>query len=566
MSFNGLRLEYALEGSSNYIAWKDRMEAVLEDNGLKGYIDADVPKPDATDTANLDAWQKKVEKARRILLEGVRDHIVSSLHGKTTPYAMWKVLTDLFQNSSDHRKLALKDKLRKIKMEKGDTIPKYLTKFIQCRDELGSVGITVAVDDLVSLALLGLPKSWHSYQDSVNGREKLPDWERLWSDLVQEEFRRNTRDGSSSKRDDEEDCALTVKARKGKWKKSQSNSESKVKKLDLSKVKCFHYHERGHLATNCPKKKKNKMVVGAATGEALVSQFELDFALIACMALSASGSVWYLDSGTSFHMTGDKESFSDLEEKDLRMHIEMGDDGKYSATGIGTITFQRELGNPFKLKNVMHVPGLKKNLVSVAMLEDRGYDVVFSSGIAYLRHKATGQVKKIGIRVKNLYMLQVDGCGAMIGKAETVVSRDEGELWHRRLGHLHREALKIMQQISTGLPRGTLAQSDQCKGCTLGKYAKSTFHEKENHASVILERIHTDVCGPFSVASTAKHRYYVIFVDDFSRKCWIFFMQKKDQTFSKFCEFKALVEKESGKQVKALRSDNGGEYISNEFK
>jgi transposase InsO family protein len=74
------------------------------------------------------------------------------------------------------------------------------------------------------------------------------------------------------------------------------------------------------------------------------------------------------------------------------------------------------------------------------------------------------------------------------------------------------------------------------------------------------------VCGPFSVASTTKHKYYVIFVDEFSRKCWIFFMQKKDQTFSKFCEFKALVEKESGKQVKALRSNNGGEYISNEFK
>ena len=99
---------------------------------------------------------------------------MSSLHGKTTPYEMWKVLTDMFQNSSDHRKLVLKDKLRKIKMEKGDTIPKYLTKFVQCQDELGSVGITVDVDDLVSLVLLGLPKSWHSYQEFVNGREKLP--------------------------------------------------------------------------------------------------------------------------------------------------------------------------------------------------------------------------------------------------------------------------------------------------------------------------------------------------------------------------------------------------------
>ena len=100
----------------------------------------------------------------------------------------------------------------------------------------------------------------------------------------------------------------------------------------------------------------------------------------------------------------------------------------------------------------------------------------------------------------------------------------------------------------------------------MGKFVKTTFHEKENCASVILERIHTDVCGPFSVASTTKHRYYVVFFDDFSHRFWIFFMQKKSETFSKFCEFKALVEKESGKRVKALRSDNGGEYISGEFK
>jgi hypothetical protein len=59
------------KGRLNYISWKDRMEAVLEDNGLKEFIDKDVPKPDVADTANLDAWKKKVAKARRILLEGV---------------------------------------------------------------------------------------------------------------------------------------------------------------------------------------------------------------------------------------------------------------------------------------------------------------------------------------------------------------------------------------------------------------------------------------------------------------------------------------------------------------
>eukprot|EP00253_Pinus_taeda_P027232 PITA_27232 len=275
--------------------------------------------------------------------------------------------------------------------------------------------------------------------------------EKKETDLVQEEIRRSTRDRSSSKGADEENCALAAKARKGKSNKA-SQSGAKGKKQDMSKVKCFHCHQHGHYATNCPQKKKNKQAAGSAGGEALASQFELDFSLIACLVSSVMGSVWFLDSGASFHMTGDRDLFSDLEDKDLGVHIEMGDDGRYSATGISTISFERESGKPFVLKEVMHVPGLKKNLISVAMLEDKGYDVVFSEGKAFLRSKTTGETRKIGVRVRNLYQLHVDGCAAMAGKAEGLVSRDDGELWHRRLGHLHHGALKILQQITTGLP------------------------------------------------------------------------------------------------------------------
>ena len=115
MVFYGLRLEY--------IAWKDRMEAVLEDNGLKEFIHRDIPEPPLPNAQNLDEWKKCVARARRIILEGVRDHTVSSIHGKETSHSMWKELKDLFQNNSDHRKLALKGKLRKIKMEASDSIP-----------------------------------------------------------------------------------------------------------------------------------------------------------------------------------------------------------------------------------------------------------------------------------------------------------------------------------------------------------------------------------------------------------------------------------------------------------
>ena len=125
------------------------------------------------------------------------------------------------------------------------------------------------------------------------------------------------------------------------------------------------------------------------------------------MMTSMMGSVWYLDSGASFHMTDNKQFFNDLEEKDLQMHIEMGDDGRYNGNDIGIDNFQRDCSSSLRLKNVMFVSGMKKNLFSVAVLEDYHYDVIFNKGKAFLRHITTGQVNKIMVRVKNLYKLDV---------------------------------------------------------------------------------------------------------------------------------------------------------------
>lgn len=85
-----------------------------------------------------------------------------------------------------------------------------------------------------------------------------------------------------------------------------------------------------------------------------------------------------------------KNLFSALEEKDLKMHIEMGDDERYNVSGVGMAVFQREHGAPLTLIDVMYLPGLKKNLISVAMLEDTCYDVVYSKGKEFLRHITTG--------------------------------------------------------------------------------------------------------------------------------------------------------------------------------
>ena len=141
-------------------------------------------------------------------------------------------------------------------------------------------------------------------------------------------------------------------------------------------------------------------------GEALASQIELDFTLFACMVSSMVGSGWFLDSGASFHMTGEKSLFSTLEEKYLQILIGMGNDEKYSVSGVGTVIFQREHGAHLTLADVRYVPGPKRNLVPIAMLEDRGYDVVFSKGKVFLRHIITRQVKQIGSQSRTCMLLR----------------------------------------------------------------------------------------------------------------------------------------------------------------
>ena len=105
---------------------------------------------------------------------------------------------------------------------------------------------------------------------------------------MQEEIRRSTRDRYSSKGTDEENCALASKAKKGKSKKAPQ-SGAKGKKQNMSKVKCFHCHQHRHYATNCSQKKKNKQVVGSSAGEALASQFELDFFIDRMLGFKCDG-------------------------------------------------------------------------------------------------------------------------------------------------------------------------------------------------------------------------------------------------------------------------------------
>ena len=115
-----------------------------------------------------------------------------------------------------------------------------------------------------------------------------------------------------------------------------------------------------------------------------------------------------------------------LEDNGLKKFIDRSYDVIFGVSwGNDVITF----------RDVMYVPGLKKNLVSIAMSEDRWYDVIFSKGKAFLCHIAMGKEKRIRILVNNIYKLEVEYCVSLSTKVEKVKSPDIGELWCKRLGY-----------------------------------------------------------------------------------------------------------------------------------
>jgi len=139
-------------------------------------------------------------------------------------------------------------------------------------------------------------------------------------------------------------------------------------------------------------------------------------------------------------------------------------------------------------------------------------------------------------------------------------------LWHLRYGHLNVNGLKLLVQkdMVIGLPKTN--ELDLCEGCIYGKQTRKLFPvEKSWRTTTCLELVHADLCGPMKMESLGGSRYFLMFTDDYSRFTWVYFLKFKSETLENFKKFKAFVENQSGNKIKSLRTNRGGEFLSNDF-
>jgi hypothetical protein len=208
----GLRVDDRLDGAVNFGAWKERMILLLQESELWDIVENSTTNPVnvPTDPTLLATYTKKSIKAKRIILDDIKDHLIPHVTGKTNSYEMWESLTKLYQSENENQKMVLREKLKSIKMTKSENVVTYLTRLTQVRDELRAVVEAIADSELVRTTLNGVTKQWVVFVEGIVARENLPKWERLWDDFVQEETQRSYVHGSSSTGHDEENVALAA--------------------------------------------------------------------------------------------------------------------------------------------------------------------------------------------------------------------------------------------------------------------------------------------------------------------------------------------------------------------
>ncbi|KAI5334414.1 hypothetical protein L3X38_024547 [Prunus dulcis] len=272
----------------------------------------------------------------------------------------------------------------------------------------------------------------------------------------------------------------------------------------------------------------------------------------------------YLDSGYSNHMTGREDLLVDID-RNVTAKVEMGIGQLVEVTGKGSLVVETKMGKKY-IKEGMLVPGLKENLLSVGQMIEHGYYFVFGDHKVEIYNDSSysNLIARIQMRGNRSFPMKLHAEIHLAYKASVCHST---AIWHRRLGHLNMSSLKLLQEqeMVVGLPEIT-AVTEVCEGCILGKQCRESFpKEATTRASTPLELVHSDICGPMQTTTKAGNRYFLTFIDDNTRMCWVYFLRQKSETLSVFKRFKATVELQSGYKLKKLRSDRGGEYTSVEF-
>ncbi|GKB06777.1 retrotransposon protein, putative, ty1-copia subclass [Tanacetum coccineum] len=324
----------------------------------------------------------------------------------------------------------------------------------------------------------------------------------------------------------------------------KSNKKSLKAKGRAKDDTCHHCKEVGHCKRNCPAYlaeliKKKKQVGTASSSDVFIIEL-----------FSFPTKSWVYDTSCGTYICNTKH-------------------------GLGGVRKLKQVeavlpnGLVICLDNCHYAPSITRGVISVHRLVENGFVQCFTDfGFSVSKNN----VFYFNVIPSNgIYEIDMHDLVPNINSIYNVSTKrakhnlDSTYLWHCRLAHISKKRIEKLQH--EGLLKSTDDESfDQCVSCLSGKMTRKSFPHRPERATDLLGIIHTDVCGPLRHVSRQGASYFITFTDDYSRYGYVYLLKHKHEVFETFKVFKNEVENQLGKTIKALRSDRGGEYISQEFK
>ncbi|KAG8492349.1 hypothetical protein CXB51_009664 [Gossypium anomalum] len=531
----------------------------------------------------------KKHKALACLQNGVTDVIFTRIMACSIPKEAWERLKEEFMGSDKTRQQQVINLMRdfeNLKMKESESIKQYSDRIMATINSIRLLGEDFSDSRVVEKVITTLPERFESKISSLEDSRDLTtiSLSELVNSLYALEQRR------ANRQEDHPEGAFQAKA------KENSSSSYKGKKPWLDKrdkpmrdsgkrkfppcvhckktthserfcwfrpdIQCRSCKQFGHVEKVCKNKPKApaQQQTQAQATEELQAQEEHVFTA-SCFSFSNKvRSNWLVDSGCSHHMAGDESLFKDLDRSHVSK-IRIGNGELIEAKGRGSVIVSTCSGNKV-ISDVLFVPDIDQNLLSVGQLVEKGYSLVFKNDSCVIKDCHGQEIITVGM-VDKCFMLDVN---QLENKAYASLADNAG-LWHRRLGHANFRSLDLLQKQNLVEEMSKVEAHDSvCDVCQFGKQARLPFPVNQAwRARDRLELVHSDICGPMKSTSLNDSKYFVLFIDDLTRFCWVYFMKHKSEVFEAFSKFKALVENQSSCKIKALRTNNGTEYLSERF-
>lgn len=536
---------YGLSGTSlpsiylcnreGYPSWKFKMRNYLmhEDlwESIEGYSESD--------KTPIEEINRKDRRAlTKICLTMDGQAIIHVRNAKTASEA-WNALQNAYEDKGMSRRLSLERRLYRMSLCNYSNLEAYINAVLCTVQDLSDIGKTIDDESVAAILLGGLTAKYEPLIMAIENSNVKVSTELVKNKLLNEMSKDSTNSDVTALRTDN------------------------IQKYGKPIV-CYECNKEGHKRPDCPLKKKKTIKKKPNIHKESASLLALG------ITDSDISDKWYVDSGATKHMTSRKDWFEELKPLDCDVKVTVADGTKISVDGVGEIAINNTISNVNKITDVMYVPKLKSNLISVKKAVEKGFSILFDkSGCNFFDSSTfsfTGDSVVSASSSGGLYTLDCT-VNEPLTTAYDVHSDclSPYQLWHKRLGHLCRIGMNQLKDSQVGVEFRDI-NKNPCIACVEGKQSRKPFKKIEyKKATTILELIHSDLCGPMSVNSFQGNLYVLLFIDDFSRQIFPYFISSKTEVKDKFCHFQLLVERQTGAQIKTIRTDNGTEFVNREM-